>query len=68
MVLALIRGFPAPAGEVSSVKQATPGRSPFRADVVNVSGGAITTGVTARAQQHSAAEGEAAVNRKGYRL
>ena len=50
------------------MKQATPGRSPFRADVVNVSGGAITTGVTARAQQHSAAEGEAAVNRKGYRL
>ena len=39
-----------------------------RADVVNVNGGTIATAATARAQQHSAAEGEAAVNRKGYRL
>jgi hypothetical protein len=36
--------------------------------VVNVNGGTIATAATARAQQHSAAEGEAAVNRKGYRL
>jgi hypothetical protein len=67
MGLALIRGFPAPAGEVSSVKQATPGTSPFRADVANVNGGTIATAATAWTQQHSAAERGAAVNGKEYR-
>ncbi len=67
MGLALIRGFPAPAGEVSQAKQATPGTSPFRAGVVNVNGGTIATAATARAQQHSAAERGAAANGKEYR-